>query len=322
VTARPRPAAGRDREPVLDVVEYTDPLCPWAWGSEPEFRLLRARLRARPGVRVRWRRAYAILFDEGEDPAPDPAAEAAWYSGYVAEVCAHTGAPRPHALDRVALSSWPASLAARAAQAQGPLVAERVLRRLRESEFVLGAPADTPQRVLACLRAVPGLDTGRLSADAASPAVADSVRADRAEARRPLPEVLDLDGPPPHPGAAKELDGGGHRYALPTLLLRGPGGTRVVPGRRPSEAYAQALSEVLPGPWPQPRPLSADDALDLHRTLTAPELELLTEERAAPARALRIDTPGGPLWLHPDEAAGHPALLNSRPGNETPFGVH
>lgn len=314
MTARP--------DPLLDVVEYTDPLCPWAWGSEPEFRLLRARLRARPEVRVRWRRAYAILFDEGDDPAPDPAAEAAWYSRYVAEVCAHTGAPRPHALDRVALSSWPASLAARAAQAQGPLVAERVLRRLRESEFVLGAPADTPGRVLACLHAVPGLDTARLSADAASPAVADSVRADRAEARRPLPEVLDLDGPPPHPGAAKELDGGGHRYALPTLLLRGPGGTRVVPGRRPHDAYAEALAEVLPGPWPQPRPLPADDALELHRTLTAPELELLTEERSAPARALRIDTPGGPLWLHPDEAAGHPALLNGRPGNETPFGVH
>ena len=26
----------------LDVVEYTDPACPWAWGSEPKFRRLRA----------------------------------------------------------------------------------------------------------------------------------------------------------------------------------------------------------------------------------------------------------------------------------------
>ncbi len=62
----------------LTVTEYTDPACPWAWGSEPKFRGLRELL-ATAGDAVVWRRVYGILFDEGEQPPPDPAAEAAWY---------------------------------------------------------------------------------------------------------------------------------------------------------------------------------------------------------------------------------------------------
>jgi hypothetical protein len=40
------PVACHDR-PAADgaeVVEFTDPVCPWAWGSEPVFRRLRAAL--------------------------------------------------------------------------------------------------------------------------------------------------------------------------------------------------------------------------------------------------------------------------------------
>ena len=288
---------------LLEVVEYTDPLCPWAWGSEPAFRQLRAALAGR----ARWRRVYSILFDTDDDPAPDPAAETAWYSRYVADVAAHTGAPRAAALDRVARTSWPASLAARAAEAQGALVAERVLRRLRESVFVLGRPADTAVRVRDCVRGVPGLDLDRLRADAASAAVLDSVRADRAEARDPLPEVLDLEGPPPHPGRAKELDDG-FRYALPTLIFRTPAACRPVPGWRAPAAYAETLRQLGAEPGTEPARLSAAAALDLHRSLTERELALLTTDGRAPADALRVDTAGAPLWLHPDEAAGHPAL--------------
>ncbi len=291
----------------LEVVEYTDPLCPWAWGSEPVFRALRTALAGR----ARWRRVYSILFDADDDPAPDPAAETAWYGRYVADVAGHTGAPRAEALDRVAYSSWPASLAARAAEAQGAPVAERVLRRLRESVFVLGRPADTGPRVLDCVRGVPGLDPERLRADAASDFVLASVQADRAEARDPLPEVLDLAGPAPHPGRAKELDDG-FRYALPTLIFRTPTGHRVVPGRRPPEAYAEAVRQLRPDLAgvlaADARRLSPDAALELHRSLTQGELALLTTAGRAPDRALRVDTAGGPLWLHPDEAAGHPAL--------------
>ncbi len=292
-----------DRRPAQDgpveVVEYTDPLCPWAWGSEPVFRLLRAALPE--GVRPR--RVFGILFDEDDDPPPDPAAETAWYARYVEDITGHTGAPRAVRLSRVAAGSWPASLDAAAAELQGGEVADRVLRRLRETVFVLGEPADTHESALEAVCGVPGLDSARLSADARSDAVRERVRADRDEARRPVPEAWSVPGGSPHPGGVKEAADGGYRYALPTVLVRGPGGYRVVPGWRPYEAYAAAVREVCPGAALRPVRLSAREALSRHRSLTGPELALLTDGAPLPPEAVRVETGNGPLWLHPDEAA-------------------
>ncbi|PSM45056.1 hypothetical protein C6Y14_02895 [Streptomyces dioscori] len=287
----------------VEVVEYTDPLCPWAWGSEPVFRKLRAALAGR----VRWRRAYAILFDHDDDPPPDPVAETAWYARYVEEISSHSRAPRPVRLSRMPADSWPSSLVAKAAVRQGEEVAERVLRRLRESVFVLGEPADTPDLALAAVRGVPGLDVRRLAVDAASGAVLEQVRADRLEARRPVAEVLTAQDGSPHPGAAKETDEGGHRYALPTLLVRTEGEYRVVPGWRPFEEYAAAVEELSPGLSAVHARLTPAHALERYRSLTDLERLLLTEGPWPPPDAVRVDTAGGPLWLHPDEAATHPA---------------
>ncbi|MEV7290504.1 DsbA family protein [Streptomyces microflavus] len=292
-----------DGPPALEVVEYTDPLCPWAWGSEPVFRRLRAALAGR----VRWRRAYAVLFDDDDDPPPDPAAETAWYASHLADIGAHTLAPRAHRLSRVAASSWPSSLVARAAELQGPEIADRVLRRLRESVFVLGEPADTEALALRSVRGVPGLDPGRLERDAASAGVRESVRADRAEARRPVPEVSSVREESPHPGAAKETPGGEVRYALPTLLFRTRSGYRVVPGWRPYEAYAAAVEELRPGLLQETPPLASAPALDRYRSLTGPERLVLTEGAWPPPHAVRVDTAQGPVWLHPDDAQHHPA---------------
>ncbi|MFB7243912.1 hypothetical protein CW362_11475 [Streptomyces populi] len=289
---------------VVEVVEYTDPLCPWAWGSEPVFRRLRAALAGR----VRWRRAYCVLFDHDDDPAPDPEAETAWYARYVEGISAHTGAPRARRLSRVAASSWPSSLVAKAAEGQGEEVSERVLRRLRESVFVLGEPADTPALALSAVRGVPGLDLARLAADAASAALSEAVRADRAEARRPVREVLSARGDSPHPGAAKETADGGHRYALPTLLVRAPAGCRAVPGWRPYEEYAAAFDELSPGLLTEPVRPAPPRALARYRSLTGPERAALTAGLWPPADAVRVETGNGPLWLHPEEAAVHPAV--------------
>lgn len=295
--------------PAVEVVEYTDPLCPWAWGSEPVFRRLRAALAGR----ARRRRAYCVLFGHDDNPPPDPAAETAWYARYVEDVGRHTGAPRAARLSRVAASSWPSSLVAAAAELQGGEVAERVLRRLRETVFVLGEPADTPALALRAVRGTPGLDLERLSADAASEAVLTRVRADRAEARRPVPEALSAWSGSPHPGGAKETDDGGHRYALPTVLFRAAAGYRLVPGLRTFEEYAAAVEELCPGLVVAPQPLPAAEALRRHRSLTDPERRLLTEGPWPPPRAVRVDTGNGPLWLHPDEAASHPATREDTP---------
>ncbi|MET8831653.1 DsbA family protein [Streptomyces sp. NPDC004610] len=289
--------------PPVEVVEYTDPLCPWAWGSEPVFR----RLRAAVAGRAVWRRVFCVLFDDDDDPAPDPAAETAWYARYVEEIGTHTGAPRAVRLDRVAASSWPASLVAKAAELQGPEVADLVLRRLRETVFVLGSPADTLPAALAATTGCRALDLARLTADAASERVRERVRADRAEARRPVPEAhRPAPGASPHPGTAKETADGGLRYALPTLLVRSGHRYRVVPGWRPYEEYAAALGALGPPPPPGPQ-LPTAQALEHYRSLTDPERRTLTRGAWPPPGAVRIDTANAPLWLHPEEAAVHPA---------------
>jgi predicted DsbA family dithiol-disulfide isomerase len=239
--------------PELRVVEFTDPACPWAWGSEPKFRRLRKTL----GPRVPWRRVFGILFDDGEPPAPDPAAEAAWYLDEVREIATHTGAPVPERLAWVSATSWPASLAAKAAEAQGADVADAVLWRLRETTFVDGEPADTLERVLEAVRGLPELDIDRLAAEAAAPRTLAAVRADWAETRDPCRDVLELEAPGRHPGRAKPLgedSADGFRYALPTLVFHGPAGRAVVPGWRAESEYADAVRAVAPELAPPPAP--------------------------------------------------------------------
>jgi hypothetical protein len=251
------PAAGAE----LTVTEYTDPACPWAWGSEPKFQWLRGALgcpSSAPidagadadvaGVVV-WRRVFGILFDEGEAPAPDPAAEAAWYREELVEISGHTGALYPDRLGWVTATSWPASLAAKAAERQGPQLADAVLRRLRETTFLAGEPADTPERVLAAVHGLPGLDIEMLATDAAAPETLEAVRRDWAETRAPCPEVFAIDEVGRHTGRAKPLGeepSDGYRYALPTLLFTGAGGRFAVAGWRPEDQYLNAVRRAAP----------------------------------------------------------------------------
>ncbi|MYS21896.1 Predicted dithiol-disulfide isomerase, DsbA family, partial [Streptomyces sp. DvalAA-14] len=278
------------------------PLCPWAWGAEPVFRRLRAELAGQ----ARWRRVFGILFDADDDPAPDPAAETAWYDGFVRAISGHTGAPHAVRLSRVAATSWPASLVAKAAEAQGEQLAERVLRRLRESMFVAGEPADTLESALAAAGGLPGLDAARLAADARSAEVLAAVRADHRETRDPLPEALAAEDRGRDPGTPKETAGGQLRYALPTLLFTGPHGHRLVPGHRPLRAYLAAAAGVAPGLRPARQQPDAEGLLARHGSLSGPELALLAPGCPPPARAVRIGTGNGSLWLHPAEAAARP----------------
>jgi hypothetical protein len=209
-------------------------------------------------------------------------------------------------LERVAATSWPASLAAKAAEAQGPVVADRVLRRLREYTFLLGTPPDTVERALAAVNGVPELDFDRLAADLVTESVHTAVRQDWTETRAPCREVLRIDDPGPHNGRAKPTERG-HRYALPTVVVTGPGGRAVIPGWRGPGEYVRAVRQVAPDCVVEPGPLDPVEALRRYRSLTSRDLVLLTGTDRVPGGAVPVHTAGGPLWLHPDEAAVHPA---------------
>lgn len=290
------------RSPLVDVVEFTDPVSPWAWGSEPHLRWARRHY----GPTLSWRRAFGVAVDRLGDahPGRDPVRDSEAFRAEWLAVARHTGAPVAVALERMSRTTRLAAQAARAAERQvapaRPDVADRTLRRLREAALVHGRPIDTRERLLDALAGVPGLDLGELLADLETSSVVESVQADRDESRRPHPAVLGRRGPGPYPGAA-EPDGLHLRYAFPTLLLHGPEGDAVVAGWSGPDALAAAIEGVGAPPADLTATLDPDEALARYGTLTREDLRLSTGGRE-PRDAVRIETATTPLWVHPDEA--------------------
>lgn len=300
---------------MVSVVEYTDPTCFWAWGAEPKVR----RLQWRYGAQLQWRRVLGDLFQPdwhrlewGIDLPdsyvnPDVIRE---HTAFYAGIAAVHGMPNPAGMDRVAADSMLMCRAVRAAELQGPEVAGRLLRRLREDWFVFGRPSDSRERLLASARsaAIDGLDVDRLAADLDSPEVEAASRADFEEVRTPnaaalavTDERMGYGRPVPQRGRV--------RYGFATLIFAGPGGEHTVPGFRPWETYEEALlaaagpqaEALLAAAVPDPTPA---EALERFGLLCGPEFELLCGPGwEPPAGAVPVSTGGGTVWLSAAAAA-------------------
>ena len=285
----------------VEVVEFTDPGCSWAWGSEPKFRLLRWR----HGGRLCWRRVMGGLVGDMRNyiEAFDPVAAAPGFSAYWARVAAATGMPFPARLGRMYRSTEPACRAVKAAELQGPELADRVLRRLREQTFVFGEPADDLERIAAAVADVPDLDVARLIAEWRSPQVAAAFTGDWVETRAPNAYVRSLEDEGEGGGRAKQTEG--HwRYVFPTVVFRGPAGERTVPGWKPYERYEEALEAVTPGATRDPRPdPTLAEAFAAWPALAEKELGVLCGAGARPpANIVAFDAGGGTYWLTAAEA--------------------
>lgn len=294
----------------VEVIEFTDPACSWAWGSEPKFRLLRWSFEDR----LAWRRVIGGLVPDrrATDPDFDAVAAAPRTTDYWAKVTAETHMPYPAQLRHAPTSSIVACHAVKAAERQGERLAARLLRRLREACFVFCEPADTLERVMAVARGVPGLDVERMAGDVASTEVQASYRADWEETRNPNDYVRTLQEDQPGAGMAKHQDGR-WRYVFPTLIFRGPDGERTVPGWKPYERYLEAMEAVLPGSTagPRARP-SVRAAFDEWPLLADTELAILRGAGTEPDRADGIDFErgGGRVWMTPEEAASWSSLAD------------
>jgi predicted DsbA family dithiol-disulfide isomerase len=265
----------------VEVVEYTDPWCSWAWGTEPKLRLLRWRY----DDRLSWRTVQGDLVADlrNERPDFDPVRAAPRRAGYWREVHEHTGMPWPEHLRWVPMRSEVAGRAVKAAERQGADAGRRMLRALRASCFIDCEPADDRDRVLALAARVEGIDADRLAEDLDSNEVVAAWRADRDETRRPNAYVRNLDETHIGKGNAKP-DGDGWRYVFPTLLFRGPGGEHTVPGWQPWERYVDAMEAAVPGSTADPRPdPSLDEAIAAFGPLTECEEAFLCGHAPAPA---------------------------------------
>lgn len=127
-----------DPEPLIEIIEYTDPYCTWCWASEPVLRKIKEVYGDQVEISFKM---GGLVRDIGDfyDPLNRIGGE-----NIMEQVAAHwLDASRRHGMPvdptvfREAKhefrSTYPASIACKAAQMQGEELGERYLRRLREA---------------------------------------------------------------------------------------------------------------------------------------------------------------------------------------------
>lgn len=209
----------------VQITEYTDPGCPFAFSAEPS----RWRLMWRYGDQLEWRLRMVVLSEHIEDYAK---------KGLTAEILASGSdrLAREHGMPmdtRVKPRLWatePACRAVVAAREHAPALEWLLLRRLRVRNFE-GALLDDDATI-----ADAAVDVGIDPAQLASWMDGVSLEEDKAAARTPSPAALAQ----PHKLAVWE---GGMRYTCPSYEVAGG---LSVPGFQPWAAYEVAVANAGP----------------------------------------------------------------------------
>lgn len=237
-------------DPLLRIVEYTDPGCPWAWSAEP----FRRRLDWLYGDLLEWRLhmvGLAASPEEYEEKGFTPARMAS----SIAEIAqAHHMPMATHERPRMA-ATLPACRAVVAARENGgEMLARRLLRTLRVRHFA-GDLLDEPEAVDAAARAA-SLDPALLRRWTGEAQVDAALADDMAAARDPVRAARILD----HKLATWS---GGLRYTCPSFeMVRLSDGVQIaIPGFQPWAVYEVALANLLPGVVPRPEPTSVEEVL-------------------------------------------------------------
>lgn len=292
-------------EMLVEVTEFTDPLCSIAWGTEPYKRLLQWRY----GNTLSWRTVMAGLCTDNSSVEAfqpwDPYKAGQSYLKVWKRVTGITGMPYPDDLKYMAVTTDPPCLLVKAAELQGLDVAENVLRRFRESVFLYGTPVDSVDQAALALDGLADLDIDKLLEDAKTEAVINAYLADWQETRAPNDYVRELDEQKlDHLQGGMMTSEGHERYNLPTFIFKGPKGEKTVPGYRPFQEYEDALEEVAPGFTANKKQSpSLEEATRHWSTLTAQEEKLICDGSSDSTNATRFAAGGSHVWLNPNETA-------------------
>lgn len=174
--------------PAAEVVYYTDPLCSWSWGYEPQLR----RLRYEYGDALGWRTRMTGLipsWDTFSDPV-NAVSRPLQMGPVCVEVRHRTGQPLDDRLwvENPPASSYAACLAVKAAGLQSAAAGEAMLRRLRVAAMTERQDVSDPAVLRALAREVADaapalLDPDRFAADLDGPEAEAVFRDDLREAR-------------------------------------------------------------------------------------------------------------------------------------------
>lgn len=223
-----------ERGPDVQITEFTDPGCPWAYSAEP----FRRRLDWLYGDRLEWRVRMVGLAE-----TPDEYLERGFtpekQAGAFERIAKEHGMPIDTAERPRMAATLPACRAIVAARLNAPERERMLLRRLRVRNFS-GELLDESETIAAAARDA-GLEPAELDEWGGGEDVERDLREDMQAARKPLP-------------AARVLDdklanwSGGRRYTCPSYeIVRVSDGVRIaVPGFQPFNVYDVVLANLVP----------------------------------------------------------------------------
>jgi predicted DsbA family dithiol-disulfide isomerase len=155
----------------IEIIEFTDPVCTWCWGSEPVLR----KLEARYGEQVKISfvmgglvKDITSFYDRFNDIGGDPDRSNANIAKHWAEASERHRMPVKtegfKLFSREHPSSYPQNIACKAAQMQDQVLATRFLRRIREASAAEAKQTNITE-VLVELASEVGLDVARFLED-------------------------------------------------------------------------------------------------------------------------------------------------------------
>ncbi|MDT4761085.1 DsbA family protein [Sphaerochaeta sp. PS] len=152
---------------IVEIVEFTDPVCTWCWGSEPVLRALKARYGNQleisfvMGGLVEDIRTFE---DVDNSIGGGPTEVNKQIAGHWLEASSHHGMPVTtdplQLFSEEDISSYPQCIAYKAAQFESQTLADIYLRRIREATAVEARQTNRREVLLALAKEV-GLDTDR-----------------------------------------------------------------------------------------------------------------------------------------------------------------
>ena len=155
----------------LEIIEFTDPVCTWCWGSEPVLRTLEARYA--DGVKIGYIMGGLVkditaFYDSHNEIGGDPELSNQSIAAHWLEASERHGMPVKvegfKLFTKDQPSTYPQNIAYKAAQMQDEVKADRFLRRMREASAAEALQTNLTE-VLVELASEVGLDIGRFLED-------------------------------------------------------------------------------------------------------------------------------------------------------------
>lgn len=258
-SARPATCARGDTaaaaHAAVEVIYYTDPLCCWSWGFEPQWRLLRFAFAGR----LAWRyRMGGMIRSWGDFQDAVNAIYRPAQMGPLWLQARHiSGMPLDPGLwiNDQPSSSWPACVMVKAAELQSPAAAELVLRRLREAVMTRQRNIARPEILRDIARECAEIDGNEID----------------------LPRLLhDMEGRAARGNFMEDLKNARFREIgrFPAFVIRRPQTAgKVIVGWRPFEALLETVMQVAPELGRGRRPRTEDEYLSTWPEATKCELD-------------------------------------------------